>query len=265
MNARTHCAGNVDALNVSTFSSCWFQLDNLLDNNKANPTLRTPKEIEQIVDNERKEWEKIVYELENSEVYKNADISVIPTLFSEGTSLSCLEAMSTANAVIATRIGGLTDLIINNYNGKLIEPNKESLYIAIKDFLNNSELMEKCKKNAREVSKVFSKDIWIDKWKKVIKKYSKKVGKQENIYYNVTKIYVSPQNIESAKLNKIILEKLIDNNLVYIVNDNENRKHSYGRLQYIKEDEDLYRNSDYVLIDKDYENKENIIGEYIDI
>ena len=142
---------------------------------------------------------------------------------------------------------------------------KESLYMAIKDFLNNPELMEKCKKNAREVSKVFSKDIWIDKWKKVIKNYSKKVGKQENIYYNVTKIYVSPQNIESAKLNKIILEKLIDNNLVYIVNDNENRKHSYGRLQYVKEDEDLYRNFDYVLIDKDYENKENIIGEYIDI
>ena len=50
-----------------------IQLDNLLDSKKANPALRTPKEIEQIVDNERKEWEKKVYELENSEAYQEAD------------------------------------------------------------------------------------------------------------------------------------------------------------------------------------------------
>ncbi len=64
-----------------------IQLDNLLDNNKANPALRTPKEIEQIVDNERKEWEKKVYELENSEVYKNADenekLAMLRTLIKE--------------------------------------------------------------------------------------------------------------------------------------------------------------------------------------
>ena len=50
-----------------------IQLDNLLDSNKANPALRTPKGIEQIIDNERKEWEKKVYELENSEAYQKAD------------------------------------------------------------------------------------------------------------------------------------------------------------------------------------------------
>ena len=50
-----------------------IQLDNLLDSNKTNPALRTPKEIEQIVDNELKEWGKKVYELENSEAYQKAD------------------------------------------------------------------------------------------------------------------------------------------------------------------------------------------------
>ena len=50
-----------------------IQLDNLLDSNKINPSLRTPKEIEQIIDNERKEWEKKVYELENSKAYQKAD------------------------------------------------------------------------------------------------------------------------------------------------------------------------------------------------
>lgn len=49
------------------------ELDNLLDVNKANPALRTPKEIKRILDDERKAWRKKVYDLENSEAYQNAD------------------------------------------------------------------------------------------------------------------------------------------------------------------------------------------------
>jgi len=52
-----------------------IQLDNLLDSNKTNPSLRSPKEIKQIVDNERKEWEKKLFELESSEKYKNSNES----------------------------------------------------------------------------------------------------------------------------------------------------------------------------------------------
>ena len=64
-----------------------IQLDNLLDSNKTNPALRTPKEIKQIIYIEQKEWEKKVYELENSEVYKNADenekLTMLRTLIKE--------------------------------------------------------------------------------------------------------------------------------------------------------------------------------------
>ena len=64
-------------------------------------------------------------------VYKNADISLIPTLYSEGTSLSCIEAMASGNAIVATDIGGLPNLIINNFNGMLVNPDKRSLMDAI--------------------------------------------------------------------------------------------------------------------------------------
>ena len=52
---------------------------------------------------------------EMNKAYQNADITLIPSLYSEGTSLSCIEAMACGNAVIATRIGGLSDLIINDF------------------------------------------------------------------------------------------------------------------------------------------------------
>ena len=49
------------------------ELDNLLDNDKSNPALRTPEEIEKIVSDSVKEWQLKVYELEHSEEYQNAD------------------------------------------------------------------------------------------------------------------------------------------------------------------------------------------------
>lgn len=102
-------------------------------------------------------------------VYKNSDIVLIPTLYSEGTSLSCLEACATGNAVIATRVGGLTDIIIDHYNGLLIHPDKESLEEAVRICLDNPEKMKKFGENAIEVSKAFNKANWKKRWKTVVK------------------------------------------------------------------------------------------------
>ena len=76
-------------------------------------------------------------------------------------------------------------------------------------------------------------------------------------------IYVSDKNIESEKLNKLIFKKLLRNNVVYIVNNKVKKEDSYGRLQYLFENEDLYRQPDEILIDKEYENKDNISGKYV--
>lgn len=104
-------------------------------------------------------------------VYKRADITLIPTLYSEGTSLSCIEAMASGNAIIATNIGGLPNLIINNFNGILINPDKDELFNAISKLIQDAELREKLKKNAIMVSKEFSKTNWDISWQNVLSKY----------------------------------------------------------------------------------------------
>lgn len=180
--------------------------------------------------------------------YKESDITLIPTLYSEGTSLSCLEAMASGNAVIASRIGGLTDLIINNYNGKLIEPNSESLYDAIEDFLSNNELLKKCKYNAIEISKTFSKDKWETNWEKIIKQLSKKTDTINNIPLKLVKIYV--KKLDNSKLNMIILQYLMKGYLVYVISPEGKYKQSYGRLQYMDGKDELYCSPDIVLAEK---------------
>lgn len=102
-------------------------------------------------------------------VYQKADISLIPTQFAEGTSLSCLEAQACGNVVISTNIGGLPNLIIDGYNGVLINPDGQELMKALDKVLASEELRKKLSQNAVRVAKVFDKTIWVERWKNVIK------------------------------------------------------------------------------------------------
>lgn len=100
--------------------------------------------------------------------YQASHITLIPTLYSEGTSLSCLEAMATNNAIIATNVGGLPNLIINHFNGLLIDPNTESLIKAINFLLFDRNTLRTLASNSVGVSRVFEKNKWLKQWKNVI-------------------------------------------------------------------------------------------------
>lgn len=110
---------------------------------------------------------------EMPKIYQNTDISLIPTIYAEGTSLSCLEAQSTGNVVIATNIGGLPNLIIDGYNGMLINPTGHDLMVALDTVLADNNLRDKLSKNAIAVAQAFDKEIWINRWTKIITSMTK--------------------------------------------------------------------------------------------
>jgi glycosyltransferase involved in cell wall biosynthesis len=101
-------------------------------------------------------------------VYQGANISLIPTIYSEGTSLSCLEAMACGNVVISTNIGGLPNLIIDGYNGLLINPDAHALSAALARVLASPDLCGQLSRNAVFVAKAFDKKFWINRWKPVL-------------------------------------------------------------------------------------------------
>ncbi len=102
------------------------------------------------------------------EAYKEADITLIPSVYSEGTSLSCLEAMASGNAVIATNIGGLPDLVISGHNGLLIEPSASALRDALTILCQNPDLRNQLGKRALEVAGTFNIEAWQSKWRKIL-------------------------------------------------------------------------------------------------
>ena len=176
------------------------------------------------------------------EVYQHSDISLIPTMHSEGTSLSCLEALSSGNAVIATRIGGLTDLIINGYNGILTEPHSDSIYKAIVELIEDPDKLANMKKNARESAFYFTKDKWKSAIKSELSGYMKRTGNEPVPPLNRVKIELkSKDSLEIPKVRECIGEFLISGWFVFVCFDNNVLKEfSYKRIQFINPHEDLY-------------------------
>lgn len=111
-----------------------------------------------------------VFRAEDSiRVHSDFDIAVVPTKGSEGTSLSLLEAMSAGCAVIASNVGGMTNILLDGFNGLLIEPTEEQLSLALRRLIEDEKLRNRLSKNARAtVETCFSYDIWKERWIKLL-------------------------------------------------------------------------------------------------
>ena len=94
------------------------------------------------------------------------DIFVYPS-WNEGFGRSIMEALAMEKAVVATKVGGIPDLVKNGENGFLVEPkNPEELSEKIEELIENPALREKFGKAGREwVSENFE-------WDKGIKKFA---------------------------------------------------------------------------------------------
>ena len=102
-------------------------------------------------------------------IHEDKDVAVVPTVGSEGTSLSLLEAMASGCAVICTNVGGMTNIVLDGYNGLMINPEEVGLYKALTSLIVDSSLRTKLQTNAYNCAKeAFSLQRWQDAWKEVI-------------------------------------------------------------------------------------------------
>ncbi|WP_442603218.1 glycosyltransferase [Paenibacillus sp. KN14-4R] len=203
----------------------------------------------------RIKWYSLPLE-EMSKAYQEADITIIPTLFSEGTSLSCLEAMACGNAVIATRVGGLTDLVINQYNGLLIEPHGAALEEAICDLLEHPDKLLSFKSKAQGVATAFSKLRWDNQWKKLLKSCIS-TPSESNLTpvrnaKRLIEIYVEQSPQHDTKLGQMIIQYLQSGELIYLRIRHLAGMHfySFGRLQWMNWEDEHYAQPDIVIAEE---------------
>lgn len=115
------------------------------------------------------------------DAYHRADIVVIPTLFSEGTSYACLEAMSCGLPVIASNVGGLNDLIQDGFNGLLVPPGEQALTAALVRLVQDRPERERLGIYARETALSYDLSIWRSRWSRVLASFLADTGLREAI------------------------------------------------------------------------------------
>jgi glycosyltransferase involved in cell wall biosynthesis len=97
-------------------------------------------------------------------LYQEADVCVIPTVASEGTSLACLEGLASGCAVVATNVGGLTDLVLSGLNGLLVDPRPDAVAGAINALIEHPDERARLQKAGRETALAFRLEVWERRW-----------------------------------------------------------------------------------------------------
>ena len=115
------------------------------------------------------------------QLMKASEILVAPS-FIENAPYTLLEAMACGLPVIATNVGGVSEIIQNGYNGYLFEPNSyREIENLLPDLLSNESLKNYISQNARET--IRTKFSWDVNLKKYLDVYSNIIsGKQSNSY-----------------------------------------------------------------------------------
>lgn len=95
------------------------------------------------------------------EEHLSADLEVVPSLGSEGTSLSLIEAMSAGACVVSSNVGGLSNLLIPGFNGLLVPPTVAAFTDAVANLISKPQLARQYARHARAVSATaLSKRTW---------------------------------------------------------------------------------------------------------
>lgn len=102
-------------------------------------------------------------------IHGRHDIAVVPSLLSEATCLAVAEAMAAGCAVVATNFGGMTNQIIDGYNGFLAWPTKESILSKLLHLIDCSSDRLAIQKRGWETSQsTFSLTRWQAQWKNIL-------------------------------------------------------------------------------------------------
>lgn len=105
---------------------------------------------------------------EIASVFQNIDMLIVPSLWQENSPLVIQEAFLAETPVIASRLGGIPEIVQNGINGLLFNPGDvDELREKMQQIINNPSLIEKFRENmpkirciednAKEIEEIYNK------------------------------------------------------------------------------------------------------------
>ena len=85
----------------------------------------------------------------------DADIFTLPSIY-EGNPMTIIEAMGTGLPIVASRVGGIPDMIHDGESGILVEPEPRAVCDALARMVEDGALRRRLGENAKAQSRQFS-------------------------------------------------------------------------------------------------------------
>lgn len=126
------------------------------------------KEIKELINKSSlKNNFKLLGQIPNSfDIMNKSDIFVLPSKW-EGMPITLIEAMATGMPIVATKVGGVPDMICDNENGLLCELSEEDFLNKLEQLIINKEFREKLGKQAKVTSNLFSNEQMANEYIKI--------------------------------------------------------------------------------------------------
>jgi glycosyltransferase involved in cell wall biosynthesis len=117
------------------------------------------------------------FQMDVSEIIATFDVAVLPSFF-EGMGRVILEAMAMERPVVASRVGGIPDLIEQDVNGLLVRPGDvKELADALEKLLNDKRLARKMGREGRKrIKEQFSAHVMVQSIEKVYRELLSRKG-----------------------------------------------------------------------------------------
>ena len=107
--------------------------------------------------------------------YPRIDLLVVPSVWNEPLGLIAIEACAHDIAVIASKRGGLPEIIKDGINGLIINPDEISIYNAILYYAENPPVLKLHKNNARKsIQHLLKFELMINEYEDLINSYTLK-------------------------------------------------------------------------------------------
>lgn len=98
-------------------------------------------------------------------------ITLVPTYGSEGTSFSLLEGMAAGAVPLVSNVGGMTNIILDGYNGYIMNPDSKSFIDKICFLIENPDKLKQISSTAKHtVESSFNERKWKQEWISFINK-----------------------------------------------------------------------------------------------
>lgn len=73
-------------------------------------------------------------------------------------------------AILCTNVGGMTNIVIDGYNGLMVSPTSEEIYIKLKQLVEDKQLRTNLAERGYDTVKIsFNLKNWEEKWTTVLK------------------------------------------------------------------------------------------------